>query len=264
VVEVLPSTTGFHISREIKTMLISAEILLRHQVEGKDGILGIAKDIFFDSQTWTVRYLVIDPNEGSRHGQLLVPANLFTHPDWGNGCQVLPASLTKDQADNIPDIRAALPMSRRDEVRILDYFGSGHFSRPLNDKTSKLDPAVNKDDPIQASDWDPYLKSFKATDTFDVFATDGKVGKLEDFIVDTDSWTLSSMVVDTDKCILPPRKMAVSPAWIVKLDGLTKRVHLDQSKNGVANFPDFDPTAPVNRENDTTLYDYYGRLNQMI
>lgn len=245
-------------------MLISAEVLLRHQIEGKDGKLGMAKDIFFDSQTWTVRYLIIDPIEGLRDRQLLVPASLFNHPDWKNECQALPASLTKDQAKNIPDIRPALPMSHRDEARILDYFGSGRYSESLNDKTSKLDPAVNEDDPIQASNRDPYLKSFKAADDFDVFATDSKVGKLEDFIVDTDSWTISSMVVDTDKCILPPRKLAVSPAWIVKLDGLTKRIHLDQSKNGVENFPDFDPTAPVNRENDTTLYDYYGRLNQMI
>ena len=93
---------------------------------------------------------------------------------------------------------------------------------------------------------------------YKIHAEEGQIGHVEDFIVHEDDWAIRYMVVDTRNW-LPGRKVIIPPDWIKDISWMDSEVLVDVSKEVVKESPEFDPAAPVNREYETRLYDYYGR-----
>jgi hypothetical protein len=91
-----------------------------------------------------------------------------------------------------------------------------------------------------------------------IHASDGDIGHVADFIVDTEDWAIRYLVVDTHNW-LPGRKVLVSPAWVKQVSWDERHLHLDLSRQEIRGSLAFDPSAPVNREYEARLYDYYGR-----
>jgi hypothetical protein len=103
-----------------------------------------------------------------------------------------------------------------------------------------------------------HLRSTKEVTGYHINAADGEIGHVEDFILDDSTWTLRYVVVDTRNW-LPGRKVLVSPTWVRSVEWRERLVNLDLSRESVQNSPKYEPDAPVNREYETRLYDYYGR-----
>lgn len=70
---------------------------------------------------------------------------------------------------------------------------------------------------------------------------------MEDFIIEDDVWTIRYMIVDTRNW-LPGRKVLVSPGWINSISWTENTVGVDLSVEVIKNGPEYDPSAPVNRE----------------
>ena len=102
------------------------------------------------------------------------------------------------------------------------------------------------------------LRSLEEVKGYHIQATDGKIGHVEDFIVDDESWEVRYLVVDTRKW-LHGKQVLLSPKWIKEINWLESNVHVDLSREAVRNSPQYDPFSPVNREYEIKLYDYYGR-----
>jgi hypothetical protein len=51
----------------------------------------------------------------------------------------------------------------------------------------------------------------------------------------------------------------ISPEWVEKVEWAGETVHVGLTCAEIRNSPPFDPAAPVNREYEMRLYDYYGR-----
>jgi hypothetical protein len=91
-----------------------------------------------------------------------------------------------------------------------------------------------------------------------VEATDGNAGHVEDFIAEDDSWIIRYVVVDT-KNWLPGRKVLIAPPWIETVEWNSRRVYLSLDRETIKGSPEYDALAPVNKEYEARLYDYYGR-----
>jgi hypothetical protein len=100
--------------------------------------------------------------------------------------------------------------------------------------------------------------SAATTSRHHIQATDGEIGHVHDFIMDNEDWSVRYLVVDTRNW-LPGRKVLLAPDWVDAVDWNEKKVHVGLTKDGVKDSPEFDPDAPVNRQYEETLYDYYGR-----
>ena len=105
---------------------------------------------------------------------------------------------------------------------------------------------------------DTSLRSADEVKGYDVGATDGDIGHVDDFIVEDASWAVRYIVVDLSRW-LPSRKVLLSPSWIQSVDWPGKKVHVDVTREQVKNGPEYNPSEPVNREYEVVLYDYYGR-----
>jgi len=88
-------------------------------------------------------------------------------------------------------------------------------------------------------------------------ATDGDIGKLDDFYFDDEFWTIRYLVAETGNWLLN-RKVLVSPFAIGKADLARERLNVMLTKKQVEESPSIDTDKPVSRQHEAYYHDYYG------
>ena len=102
------------------------------------------------------------------------------------------------------------------------------------------------------------MRSAKEVEGYHIHALDGAIGHVQDFVLEGRIWRIRYLVVDTRNW-LPGRKVLVSPDWVQKINWGDHAVSFDVCREYVQKSPVYDPAAPVNREYEVRLHDYYGR-----
>ena len=249
-------------------MLRNVNSLVGYAIRATDGDLWKVDEFYFDDQTWTIRYIVVETGTWlSGRKVLLSPVALGEH-DWES--RTFGANLTMEQVRNSPDIDTAKPVSRQHEVDLSWYYawpmywGSG-FSMGGMYGTAPLGPLIyektdTKDDAsAPESHDDPHLRSTRSVAGCHIDATDGEIGHVEDYIIDDQSWMLRFLVVDTGNW-LPGRRVLMSPHWIRRVEWGESKVIVDLSREAIERSPEFGPLQPVSADYEGKLHDYYGRL----
>jgi uncharacterized protein YrrD len=101
------------------------------------------------------------------------------------------------------------------------------------------------------------LRSLNDLKGFEIVATDGEIGDVEQFYFDDERWTLRYIVVNTGNW-LSGRQVLVSPFSVVNVDRPNSRLHVDLTKSQVEKSPDIDTHKPVSRQMEASHSDYYG------
>lgn len=133
--------------------------------------------------------------------------------------------------------------------------------RPVSGPSRGMEGTTNPNDQPQAvpkEDIPAFLRSCKEAMGFHIQASDGEIGHVEDFIVDDENWSLRYVVVDTRNW-LPGKKVLLASWWINTVDWDNEKVGVDLTKDTIKNSPEYDPSAPVNRQYEEVFFDYYGR-----
>lgn len=87
-------------------------------------------------------------------------------------------------------------------------------------------------------------------------ATDGEIGRVEDFYFDDQTWTIRYLVVKTGNW-LSGRKVLISPAVLLQHSWESGIFPVSLTKEQVRNSPDIDTEKPVFRQQEQELADYY-------
>ena len=93
---------------------------------------------------------------------------------------------------------------------------------------------------------------------YEIMATDGPIGSVEDFVFDDESWVIRYMVVDTRKW-LPGKHVLLSPEWIDSVRWSEHEVYVKVPRQLIETSPEFDASRPLSREHEATLYEHHGR-----
>ena len=95
---------------------------------------------------------------------------------------------------------------------------------------------------------------------YDIQATDGEIGSVEDFLFDDRAWTIRYLVIDTGPWLFG-REVLISPQSIGKpsWEGGVLPVNLTQEQ--VENSPEVDLVEPVSRREQEALHAHYGWQN---
>jgi len=239
-------------------VLRSVVSLRGFSIGAKDGEIGKVYSFVFDDRSWAIRYLVVDTGGWLRGRRVLIAATALEHPDWH--ARVFPVELTKQQVRDAPDTDTDKPVSRQYEAELHSYYnwapywGTGYGAAvftvpPLQEeqKPSEEDAGAN-----------PNLRSTREVIGYRIQAMDGPIGHVEDFIISDEDWVIRYLVADTRNW-LPGRSVLVSPEWVTEISWEGQEVWMDVSKQVIEDSPPFDPSAPVNREYEVQMYDYYGR-----
>ena len=243
-------------------MLRSMNEIIGYKIEASDGELGRTKDFLFDDHSWVVRYLAADTGGWLLNRQVLISPQAAGEPDWTRGA--IPVALTKKQVEDSPPIESDLPVSRQHEQRLAEYYSwqpYWQYGFPL-DASSPMMPVPSakfvQDSGEKGPAGDPDLRSVKEVTGYRIHASDGEIGHVAEFIVQTEGWVIRYLVVDTRNW-LPGKKILISPAWVQRVSWDERRLHVDLSRQEIRGSVEFDPSAPINREYEARLYDYYGR-----
>lgn len=223
----------------------SVKSLIGYTVAATYGEIGKVKEFYFDDTTWTIQYLILDTGNWLTGRVVLISPQALLTPDWEN--KTFPVNLTKEQIWNCPHINTAIPVSRQEENKLHNYYsmvaywGGGYggalapgtmiMGMPRTELTEQLSPDK------EAAD--KHLRSRDTVSGYKIHATDDQIGKVEDFIIDDNTWTLDFIVVDTGS-FFNGKSVLISPRWIKGINWETSTVIINASVEEVKNSPDYD------------------------
>ncbi|ATP56296.1 hypothetical protein CPT03_07330 [Pedobacter ginsengisoli] len=98
--------------------------------------------------------------------------------------------------------------------------------------------------------------SVKSLIGFTMGATDGEIGKVDEFYFDDETWTIRYLVVKTGGWLME-RKVLISPGALRNPDWKSRSFPVDLTKKQVKHSPDIDTAKPVSRQQELALYDHY-------
>jgi hypothetical protein len=104
----------------------------------------------------------------------------------------------------------------------------------------------------------PVLHSSRKIIGYHIQARDGSIGHVEDFLIETDTWHIPYMVVDTRNW-WPGKKVLVSPQWIQALHWDDAYASVDLTRDQIKASPESDASKPIPRDYESRLHDHYGR-----
>ncbi len=236
-----------------------------------DGEIGKVKDIYFDDTSWTVRYLVVDTGNWLTGRTVLLAPEAINNIDFSN--EVFAVSLTKEQVKHSPDIDTEKPVTRQEEIKLYEhypwtsYWGGGLWAgglgttgmvMPINEPVEDALARQNLQEKNEHHD-NPHLRSSQHVKGYTLQATDGAIGDIDDFIIDTDSWKINYLVADTGHW-LPGKKVLISPTWIEGIIWETASVKVNHSVESVKNSPEYDKENPLTETYEHALNNYYSGI----
>lgn len=247
-------------------MLRSVDELLESVVEGSDGPIGRVHDLYFDDEAWTIRFLVVETGEWLGGRKVLISPVAVGEPDWAE--RRIPVSVTRKQVEKSPEVDCHKPVSRQHEVENFAYYGYphywggpgvwGHGTRPgtmlAGHQGAALPSTAQRETAFidtqtelhrQRGD-DPHLRSVRTMVRYHIHATDGEIGHVDGMIVDDESWTIRSLIVNTSDWWLG-HQVLVAPRSISDVSWLNATVSLDLDRDAVQHAPAYDPGAAPDR-----------------
>src|SRR3954465_14046278 len=98
----------------------NASRLIGKTIQAVDGEIGSVDDLYFDDQTWSVRYLVVDTGKWLSGRKVLVSPEAIVKP-WHHEAKIA-VTLTTEQIRSSPDIDTAVPVSRAAEAGLHRHY----------------------------------------------------------------------------------------------------------------------------------------------
>ncbi len=102
------------------------------------------------------------------------------------------------------------------------------------------------------------LRSLKDLERYRVFATDGDIGSVVDFLVDDEHWTVRYLIVETGGPLSTGQRVLVSPVSFARAEWTDRHFHLALTGQKVRNSPSVELDKPVSRQHEIDYYSYYG------
>ncbi len=101
------------------------------------------------------------------------------------------------------------------------------------------------------------LQSVNDLKGYDIIATDGEIGSIEEFYFDDSSLVVRYLVANTGNWLTGKQNL-ISPQAITHLDREQRTIHVNLTKEQVTKSPGIDKHQPVSRQMEKLVSGYYG------
>ncbi|MFH0735589.1 MAG: PRC-barrel domain-containing protein [bacterium] len=242
-------------------MLNEVKTLKGYKLDSLDGEIGEVKEFYFDDHHWTMRYLIADTGSWLMGRKVLISPYALVMADKEK--ENIAVNLTKKQIEDSPTLNSDKPVSLQFEEDYYGYYGWpmywdgpnmwGVYPYILRDGEKRKESLKTE------KKWDPSLRSTNEVTGYDVEATDGEIGHIEDFIVDDDTWAIRYLIIDTQNW-WPGKKVLISPKWIERVSWDETKVFINLSRQSIMQSPEFTDISQLTREYESALHKHYKRL----
>lgn len=101
------------------------------------------------------------------------------------------------------------------------------------------------------------LQSINDLKGYNIIATDGVIGNIEEFYFDDTNYMIRYLVANTGSWLTGKQNL-ISPFRITHLDKENRKIEVALTKEQVINSPNIDKHQPVSRQMEKIVSDYYG------
>jgi len=247
---------------------------LRHFIVGAtDGDIGEVKDVYFDDEHWAIRYMVVETGRWLNGRKVLVSPISVRDVVWDD--RIVNVDLSRQQVRDSPSIDTDKPVSRQHEVEYYNYYGypnywegsnpwglgfypvpwvgasaDGVLSAQRTDQARVREPHPRDD----RRPGDAHLRSTREVIGYEIMATDGTIGSVEDFLFDDARWIVDYMVVDTRKW-LRGKHVLIPPQHVASISWSEHEVYLTVAQQAVETSPEYEPTDSLPQAHETGAED---------
>lgn len=247
-------------------MLCSQKDIEKCLIGAADGDIGQVKDLYFDDQSWAIRYLIFDTGSWLSERKVLISPISINRLDWSE--HRLQVAITGGQVERSPSIDINKPVSRQHEMQYLSYYGnqiylggarmwgSGMISMGLYPGGAELPSDIAAREPATEENAtaerdrhrhnDPHLRSCQAVLGYNIVATDGEVRHVDGFGNDDQTRAIRYLVVNTSTWWID-HQVLVAPAQIGGVHWLDHSVTVELSRATIPAAPAYNASANLQR-----------------
>jgi len=227
----------------------NASLLIGKTVDAVNGEIGSVHDLYFDDQTWSVRYLIVDTGKWLPGRKVLVAPEAIAKP-WHHQAAIA-VNLTTEQVRSSPDIDNAMPVSRvAEELLHRHYQWTPYWDSttvpippmPLPPPALTVEPDRQEAGQTAESQVDVRLRSANELGGYHVESRDGEVGHVDDLLLDDNISRILFLVVEV-KGWLFGKKVLAGPSLISKVDWATSTVHVNANRQALKSAQEYNPAA---------------------
>jgi sporulation protein YlmC with PRC-barrel domain len=251
-------------------MLRSLKELFGYDIQAVDGEIGNVADFYFDESEWETRYLVINTGPWILGDKVLIAPVALGKPTWSE--ERLPVNLSREQIMESPSVSTALPISKQQQIALHEYYRwPAYWTSATPFSTSPVSTAASlslkdalPEDPQRKvvermMEENASLRSAKEVIGYTVMGEDGKLGQVDDMILDDETWKLVYLVLDTSKPLQKGKQTLIAIPWAKWISYKDREVRIDLTRQIIEDSPPYDPETPITRSFEEVLYDYHGR-----
>ena len=137
-------------------------------IRATDGRLGTVHDFYFDDASWRIRYCVVDTGRWFGDRYVLIAARALSLSDPRHG--QLWVRLSRSEIRSSPRAESEKPVSRQN-------------------KSDRRGPQMH----------DRHLRSCSAVLGHQLQATDRRLGRVDEFLIDDQDWVIGQLIVDAQQ-----------------------------------------------------------------
>ena len=218
-----------------------------------------------DKRSWNVSHIVVQIGKGLEDQNVLISQLAFGKPLLSD--KVFPVSLTKGRSgiqssDDFTDLSACSYVTKLEVClgppngwALVRPMPLPAFPMPM---VSSFYVMENASSTQGEQNCDVRPQSCRDLIGSSVQATDGRVGVVDDLIVDDDCWLVRYVVLDTGRWF-PGRKVILSTSWLKHASEDDPTLLMDLTSEAVKDGPTYDPGVPINRELESGIFAHYDR-----
>jgi len=239
--------------RSLKT-LIDYKIQTTDQVEGK------INDFLFDEKSWVIRYMKSDFGNFISPQKVLVPQVFLESPNWHD--HSFPIEISSKEIDRCPDIEEHQTVSRKYEEILFEHYDLkpywySAYTVPIASSFYPPRPLKTPTKNIEEENIDTILRSFEEVKGYHIQAIDGKIGHIEDLIIDDDDWQIVYVVIDTSNWLPWSKKVLIAIDWMDNISYEKREVKISLHKDAIKNAPEYDESQTIDELFEKSMYDFY-------
>jgi len=220
---------------------------LKHfSIHATDGDVGGCKDVIFDDQDFVIRYFTVDTSKW-----LPLSRKVIVTPISVGGVshdkKAISIAMDTETLKGAPSIDTQKPISREYEEALFKYLGYGYywtgpgawgdFAMPNQLVDKPVREGLTEIEHVPQSN---HLRSCDEVDGYEVQLACDNHGHICDFVINTETWAIVLLIVDTNNWLPGGKKLAVSPRQLEKIDWASRQVILKKSDSVLMKSPEVD------------------------
>lgn len=244
-------------------MFMKATTIEKFSLKAQDGEMGKAKDLYFNEQTYTVRYLTVESKKWFPDQIIYLSPSAIDHIDFEKN--VIKVNNTKDELREVAGVKHESEMNHQREQELTTsmnwnqyWVGDevwGRHATPLN-STSDVKPSS------VVTDRTDHLRSVNhmkgVFNHANVIAEDGDMGYVADVIIEKETWRIRYFVINCGKWSTHQLTL-ISPDWITSANWTKDEFYVDMTLEGIEKGPLYQKRKPITRDFEERMYHNYGK-----